>query len=188
MKKDNSETLWIKIMKRFYGIEGPVDEYVEKTINKIGNFCFIFSAIYIIISAPLLLIAWEYLSYDNFPISLMIYLFLYLTIITFYMSYSMNKYKIVGFSDITAEDYDRVMKSERKKLTIATISFTCGIFLMDVLFTAIKLDGTSWSQVFSLKNMISKIICGLLWGLLMYFGRRNKVKKSIRANEAMEED
>ena len=187
MKKDNSETLWVKLVRKFYGIEGPVDEYVEESINRIGTFGFIFSTIYIFLSAPILLIAWNYLSYENFPISLMIYFFLYLIILTFYMGYSMNKSKI-GLSDIREEDYVMVMKSERKKGIIATTGFTCGIFLMDVLFTAFKLDDTTWSQVFSLKNIISKIILGLLWGILMYLGRMKYIKKSIKETELMEED
>ena len=36
------ETLTDKLMKRFYGITGPLDEYRKQEINRIGNLSFIY--------------------------------------------------------------------------------------------------------------------------------------------------
>ncbi|OFI45753.1 hypothetical protein BG262_07070 [Floricoccus penangensis] len=186
MKKDNSETLWVKLVRKFYGIEGPIDEYIEKSINRIGNFGFIISEIYIFISVPLLLIAWYYLDYENFPVAIIIYSLVYIIIIGTFIPYLMNKYK-VGFA-FQEKDYKSVMRSSRKNIFFSSIVFTSFLLLTDIFFTAIGFDEGGWSKVFSLKNIIPTIFFGIIWGILMYLLRRSSVKKSIRETELMEED
>ncbi|MFT9358314.1 MAG: DUF3278 domain-containing protein [Liquorilactobacillus nagelii] len=45
-----SKSLIDKVLKKFYGIDGILDEYKKEQINKIGNLIFIFMWWYLIIS------------------------------------------------------------------------------------------------------------------------------------------
>jgi hypothetical protein len=50
MKMKMNENLSNKIMKRFYGVTGPVDEYKRSESNRIGNNAFMFLWSYLLIS------------------------------------------------------------------------------------------------------------------------------------------
>ena len=39
--KTKKTSLWLKFIKRFYGINGELDEYREQEVNRIGNKLFI---------------------------------------------------------------------------------------------------------------------------------------------------
>lgn len=41
--KAKKTSLWLKFIKRFYGINGELDEYREQEVNRIGNKLFIVS-------------------------------------------------------------------------------------------------------------------------------------------------
>lgn len=70
MMKVKKTSLWLRFMKRFYGINGELDEYREQEINRIGNklfiglFCFelFFSSIILLIDRTIATIAFLYLN------------------------------------------------------------------------------------------------------------------------------
>lgn len=61
MNKQKNKTLWVRFMVKFYSIEGELDEYQEKELNRIGNNAFMLTSIYSFITT-----FFCFLSFDQF--------------------------------------------------------------------------------------------------------------------------
>lgn len=91
-----THTLWIKLIKHFYSIKGPLDEYRLAEANRMGNHCFILSYWWQFLS---LLIAYGlYLSVGIGPAFWLLFLgnlLVYFTLLPFYLFWEIRRTAII---------------------------------------------------------------------------------------------
>lgn len=131
------KALWLRLLAKFYGIEGQLDEYKEKELNRIGNRGFMFSSIYSFMSTSFCFLRFDQFSETDLMILVSVNMIVYFLLIPTYLSTAIT---LAGLTeiDLTETEYP---KARRKAITrgIRTI-FTYGIGMfffesgIDVLF------------------------------------------------------
>ena len=154
------ETLTDKLMKRFYGITGPLDEYRKQEINRIGNLSFIYlfytilfaNVIAIIISKkyPDILI-WAY------PLFITVALFVIFMVVSV-----TNNFDIIQPIDV--EELDEKEKVQMKHLGWKSGSLF-GIFMWLSGPLIMNLDYPN--GLIAPKVLFFGLMCGLTFGLLI---------------------
>ena len=154
------ETLTDKLMKRFYGITGPLDEYRKQEINRIGNLSFIYlfytilfaNVIAIIISKkyPDILI-WAY------PLFITIALFVIFIVVS-----AANNFDIIQPIDV--EELDEKEKGQMKHLGWKA-GFFFGFFMW--LSGPLVMDLDYPNGLIAPKVLFFGLLCSLTFGPLM---------------------
>ena len=175
MKK---ETFTEKLIKRTYGISGPLDEYKRHEADRIGNQVFII-LFYLMIFGNLipLLLAYKYpqevaLIYP--PLILVIAL-----IAAGYVTYQMKK------TGITAIDPDMLSEKESKQLHYpglkAGLFFALWMFFIIPLLGILIDEGQDYFQsLLTIRNGVSSILGSIFFGAsiqFLIFRRIEKAKK-----------
>lgn len=161
MKK---ETVTEKMIKHFYGITGPMDEYKHREADRIGNICFIYLTWLIMIGnviALFLSIKFPKFTAIAYPIFLMFGLF----IIFFYVMLK------VDVSNLTTIDEEELTPSEQKKMKNGGLKASLFFGFFMYLFSAFQVSWSENKDFLSLLlrplNIIIGIIMGILFGLIM---------------------
>lgn len=172
----NKDSLRTKIIKRFYGITGEYDEYKEHEVNRIGNNAFIILWCYVLIST---FIATLFAS--KYPIeALKIYLgcniFVTIFVVNLYLVIASKKSMLTEI-DVTKEDYNTAKTSALiTGIKSGLIFGFCMYFLKGLI--DVSFDNITFSYYFSsLKNILTSICNGLIFGLFSYVVSRNRIKK-----------
>ena len=173
MKK---ETFTEKLIKRTYGISGPLDEYKRREIDRIGNQVFIV-LFYLMIFGNLipLLLAYKYpqevaLIYP--PLILVIAL-----IAAGYVTYQMKK------TGITAIDPDMLSEKESKQLHYPGLKAGLFVGLLIFFITPLLhiLLGESQDYLQSLltfKNIFSSILHSFFFGVIIQIIISRRIEKA----------
>ena len=173
MKK---ETFTEKLIKRIYGISGPLDEHKRREADRIGNQVFII-LFYLMIFGNLipLLLAYKFpqlvaLVYP--PLILVIAL-----IAAGYVTYQMKK------TGITAIDPDMLSEKESKQLHYpglkAGLFFGLWIFFINPLLDILIGEGQDYfHSLLTIRNGVSSILGSIFFGASIQFLISRRIAKA----------
>ncbi|MFD1125100.1 DUF3278 domain-containing protein [Lentilactobacillus raoultii] len=172
------ESLWEKIIRRFYGIDSPLNDYQRKQVNRIGNNAFLISFGYMLVSN--IVMAFLATTHPlNVLISFIFINILFTLILTAgYILPATNKLHL-NDKEVSPENYPQVLKGIRWWAIKAGIEF--GIYMwfvqrgLDWFF-----DGISFTQgLQSFHSYWTVILAGIIFGLGMYVSKKLRLKKRI---------
>lgn len=160
MTKPIKEPMATKLIKRFYGIVGPLDEYKQHELNRIGNHCFMILTVCLLLGNPVALflaeshpklVAWGY------PIVLGSVLFIL-------FAYILSK-----TSHLTQFDKEELSPNEQQQLRHIGLKagslFGTGLYVCSCLLDLFDLNKPFLDQLSQPKNLIFGLLCGIFFGL-----------------------
>ncbi|MDG4526416.1 DUF3278 domain-containing protein [Streptococcus suis] len=172
MKK---ETFQDKLIKRFYGIAGPLDEFRQKEAFRLGNTCFIL-LFWGTMALTLLALALskrypEVVAY-GYPVALLL---TYLSASTYIM------FKL-RHSQVDSLDVEELTSKEQKQLKGASIKFalyfTTVMYIWTVVFEA-WMDGLNpLDHLFDLRKFLAACLGGIFTGIALEIMLRKRMKKA----------
>ena len=154
------ETLTDKLMKRFYGITGPLDEYRKQEINRIGNLSFIY-LFYTILFANVIamfiskkypdILIWAY------PLFITIALFVIFIVVS-----AANNFDIIQPIDV--EELD-----EKEKVQMKHVGWKAGFFFGFFMWLSgpLVMDLDYPNGLIAPKVLFFGLLCSLTFGPLM---------------------
>ncbi|MGQ7382569.1 DUF3278 domain-containing protein [Streptococcus suis] len=172
MKK---ETFQDKLIKRFYGIAGPLDEYRKQEAFRLGNTCFIL-LFWGTMALTLLALALskrypEVVAY-GYPVTLLL---AYLSASTYIM------FKL-RHSQLDSLDVEELTTKEQKKFKGASIKFalyfTCGMYIWNTGFDAWMEGLNPLDHLFDLRKFLAACLGGIFTGIAIEITLRKRMKKA----------
>lgn len=166
MKKEDFTT---KLIKRFYGIAGPLDEYKRQEVDKIGNICFIWLSWILMIGNILAL-----LLASHYPEAVaVIYPILLELIILILFGVVMVKSQETRITEFDKEELD---EQEKKQIKFAGLK--AGLFFGFFMWFFLPFGSGQpyFSELFALKGIIGALISGFLFGISMHFMAKSRQK------------
>ncbi|HFI0119605.1 TPA: DUF3278 domain-containing protein [Streptococcus suis] len=172
MKK---ETFQDKLIKRFYGITGPLDEFRKKEAFRLGNTCFIplfWGILFVTLLAVALAKRYPEFVAFGYPIFI---LFATLGLVHF-LAYQLSRKQLDNL------DMEELTAKEQKKLKGSSIKFalyfTTFMELWNVLFDS-WMEGTSFfDQLVDPRKFLEAAIAGILIGIALEIMLRKRMKKA----------
>ncbi|HEM4266327.1 TPA: DUF3278 domain-containing protein [Streptococcus suis] len=172
MKK---ETFQDKLIKRFYGIAGPLDEYRKQEAFRLGNTCFIL-LFWGTMALTLLALALskrypEVVAY-GYPVALLL---TYLSASTYIM------FKL-RHSQLDSLDVEELTTKEQKQLKGAsfkfTLYFTAVMYIWTVVFEAWMEGLNPLNHLFDLRKFLAACLGGVFTGIAIEIMLRKRMKKA----------
>ena len=169
------ETLTDKLIKRFYGITGPLDEQKRQQVDRMGNIAFVV-LFYILIFGNCIALL---LSFKYPELVARIYPILLLTIILVVSGVLTYKFKM---SAVNAIDEEELTEKEQKQLKHAGLK--SGLFFGVFMFLGMPLvhflvDNKDYlTELFSIRNMLSGIFEAILFGAIMQGWVNARIKQA----------
>ena len=158
------ETFTDKLIKRFYGITGPLDEQKRQQVDRMGNMAFVV-LFYILIFGNCIAL---FLSFKYPELVARIYPILLLTIILVVSGVLTYKFKM---SAVNAIDEEELTEKEQKQLKHAGLKsglyFGVYMFLGMPLIQLLVNHKDYLTELFSIHNMLSGIFEAILFGVIM---------------------
>ena len=158
------ETFTDKLIKRFYGITGPLDEQKRQQVDRMGNMAFVV-LFYILIFGNCIALL---LSFKYPELVARIYPILLLTIILVVSGVLTYKFKM---SAVNAIDEEELTEKEQKQLKHAGLKsglyFGVYMFLGMPLIQLLVNHKDYLTELFSIHNMLSGIFEAILFGAIM---------------------
>lgn len=158
------ETFTDKLIKRFYGITGPLDEQKRQQVDRMGNIAFVV-LFYILIFGNCIALL---LSFKYPELVARIYPILLLTIILVVSGVLTYKFKM---SAVNAIDEEELTEKEQKQLKHAGLKsglcFGISMFLGMPLVHFLVDNKDYFRELFSIRNMLSGIFEAILFGAIM---------------------
>lgn len=158
------ETFTDKLIKRFYGITGPLDEQKRQQVDRMGNKAFVvlfFTLLFGNCIAFLLSFKYPELVARVYPILLLIIIWVVGSILTY-------KFKI---SAVNAFDEEELTEKEQKQLKHVGLKsglyFGISMFLGMPLVQFLVDHKDYFTELFSIRNMLSGIFDAILFGAIM---------------------
>lgn len=177
--------IWIKIIKLFYRIDGPIDEYKEKEINRIGNNAFIFSSTYMVITNLIIIFFFKKINYDSLQLILALNLLIYVLIISMYVSKSIEKARL-DFVNITINEFP-IYKKKAVRISLITGFLYAAFYTLIYSFLNTISDGTNYfSNLCNKTNLIMFIILGIFCTYVDYQRKIKLITKNIKETEKLE--
>ena len=171
---NNKENLGTKIIKRFYGITGPLDEYRYQEITRIGNNAFIFLWVYLMISNLIALYVGLFYPEETLYVSIGLNIFVAVFGIGIYIILESKKVQI------NEEDINqKLLKKKMKKSTIIATTLYGGFMLVFNSLMAMRFDGVKeiLDYMFSQHNIMITSLQIVVFGCLIYFSQLYRLKK-----------
>ncbi|MBS8094584.1 DUF3278 domain-containing protein [Streptococcus suis] len=172
MKK---ETFQDKLIKRFYGITGPLDEYRKQEAFRLGNTCFI-----LLFWGTMVLTLLAIALYKRFP---QVVAYGYpVTLLLAYLSASTYIMFKLRHSQLDSLDVEELTTKEQKKFKGASIKFalyfTCGMYIWNTGFDA-WMDGLNpLDHLFDLRKFLAACLGGVFTGIALEIMLRKRMKKA----------
>ncbi|HFU4500726.1 TPA: DUF3278 domain-containing protein [Streptococcus suis] len=172
MKK---ETFQDKLIKRFYGIAGPLDEYRKQEAFRLGNTCFIL-LFWGTMALTLLALALskrfpEVVAY-GYPTALLLST----------LSASMYMTSKMRHSQVDSLDVEELTSKEQKQLKGASIKFalyfTTVMYIWVVVFGAWMEGLNPLDHLFDLRKFLAACLGGLFTGIALEIMLRKRMKKA----------
>ena len=154
------ETFTDKLIKRFYGITGPLDEQKRQQVDRMGNIAFVVLFFTLLCGNCIaFLIGFKYpeLVARIYPILLLIIILLVSSILTY-------KLKI---SAVNAFDEEELTEKEKKQLK--HVGLKSGLYFgISMPLVHFLVDNKDYlTELFSIHNMLSGIFEAILFGAIM---------------------
>ncbi|HEL1780608.1 TPA: DUF3278 domain-containing protein [Streptococcus suis] len=172
MKK---ETFQDKLIKRFYGIAGPLDEYRKQEAFRLGNTCFIL-LFWGTMALTLLALALskrfpEVVAY-GYPTALLLST----------LSSSMYMTSKMRHSQVDSLDVEELTSKEQKQLKGASIKFalyfTTVMYIWVVVFGAWMEGLNPLDHLFDLRKFLATCLGGVFTGIALEIMLRKRMKKA----------
>lgn len=167
------ETFATKMIKRFYGVQGVLDEYRRQELYKIGNTGFMAMFCYMLLSNCIVLLI---LSLDNYKHSedlITWYIMANLLFVVFgtsgYIIITTKRRHLIE-NEVAAKD----IQSQKKRLV--DISIRQGVCFGTLTFIFNGITSPGFSDLTSWHTMIVYIIEGVFFGIVMYFFQKMNLK------------
>ncbi|QEA52563.1 DUF3278 domain-containing protein [Loigolactobacillus coryniformis] len=174
MKK--RETLGVKVIKHFYGISGPLDEYKRQEVNRIGNNAFIWLWWYSLLSGIIALL----FSNKDSKLTLWIYLCSNLIIngfvITGYITLAGHR-KHLAEHEITANRIKMIQHKTIRGAILVGISYAVTWHFLMSLFAWFTENTSFYAYITSWHNIETAFLSGIIFGGLMYLVQLARIKK-----------
>lgn len=158
------ETFTDKLIKRFYGITGPLDEQKRQQVDRMGNMAFVFLFFTLLFGnciAFLLSFKYPELVARIYPVLLLIIILVVSSILTY-------KFKM---SAVNAIDEEELTEREQKQLKHAGLKsgLLFGVFMfLGMPLVHFLVDHKDYfKELFSVRNMLSGIFEAILFGAIM---------------------
>ncbi|HEL2382345.1 TPA: DUF3278 domain-containing protein [Streptococcus suis] len=172
MKK---ETFQDKLIKRFYGIAGPLDEYRKQEAFRLGNTCFILlfwgTNLLTLVALALSKRFPEVVAY-GYPVTLLL---AYLSASTYIM------FKL-RHSQVDSLDVEELTSKEQKQLKGASIKFalyfTTVMYIWTVVFEAWMEGLNPPDHLFDLRKFLAACLGGVFTGIALEIMLRKRMKKA----------
>ncbi|HGK7343986.1 TPA: DUF3278 domain-containing protein [Streptococcus suis] len=172
MKK---ETFQDKLVKRFYGIAGPLDEFRQKEAFRLGNTCFILlfwgTMVLTLLAIALYKRFPEVVAY-GYPVALLLS---YLSASTYIM------FKL-RHSQLDSLDVEELTSKEQKQLKGASIKFalyfTTVMYIWTVVFEAWMEGLNPLDHLFDLRKFLAACLGGIFTGIALEIMLRKRMKKA----------
>ncbi|HFU4050385.1 TPA: DUF3278 domain-containing protein [Streptococcus suis] len=172
MKK---ETFQDKLIKRFYGIAGPLDEYRKQEAFRLGNTCFIllfWGTMAITLLALALSKRFPQIVAYGYPTALLLST----------LSASMYMTSKMRHSQVDSLDVEELTSKEQKQLKGAsfkfTLYFTAVMYIWVVVFGA-WMDGLNpFDHLFDLRKFLAACLGGIFTGITLEITLRKRMKKA----------
>ncbi|HEM2809222.1 TPA: DUF3278 domain-containing protein [Streptococcus suis] len=172
MKK---ETFQDKLIKRFYGIAGPLDEYRKQEAFRLGNTCFIllfWGTMAITLLALTLSKRYPEVVAYGYPVALLLS---YLSASTYIM------FKL-RHSQLDSLDVEELTSKEQKQLKGASIKFalyfTTVMYIWTVVFEAWMEGLNPLDHLFDLRKFLAACLGGVFTGIALEIMLRKRMKKA----------
>ncbi|HFI0469445.1 TPA: DUF3278 domain-containing protein [Streptococcus suis] len=172
MKKENFQD---KLIKRFYGIAGPLDEYRKQEAFRLGNTCFI-------------LLFWGTLALTLLALALskrfpQIVAYGYpTTLLLSTLSASMYMASKMRHSQVDSLDVEELTNKEQKQLKGASIKFalyfTTLMYIWTVVFGAWMEGLNPLDHLFDLRKFLAACLGGIFTGIALEIILRQRMKKA----------
>lgn len=172
MKK---ETFQDKLIKRFYGIAGPLDEFRKQEAFRLGNTCFILlfwgTNLLTLVALALSKRFPEVVAY-GYPVALLLS---YLSASTYIM------FKL-RHSQLDSLDVEELTSKEQKQLKGASIKFalyfTTVMYIWSVVFEAWMEGLNPLDHLFDLRKFLAACLGGVFTGIAIEIMLRKRMKKA----------
>ena len=169
------ETFTDKLIKRFYGITGPLDEQKRQQVDRMGNMAFVV-LFYILIFGNCIAL---FLSFKYPELVARIYPILLLTIILVVSGVLTYKFKM---SAVNAIDEEELTEKEQKQLKHVGLKsglyFGISMFLGMPLVQFLVDHKDYFTELFSIRNMLSGIFDAILFGAIMQGWVNARIKQA----------
>ncbi|HEM4066292.1 TPA: DUF3278 domain-containing protein [Streptococcus suis] len=172
MKK---ETFQEKLIKRFYGIAGPLDEFRQKEAFRLGNTCFI-----LLFWGTMVLTLLAIALYKRFP---QVVAYGYpVTLLLAYLSASTYIMFKLRHSQLDSLDVEELTTKEQKQLKGASIKFalyfTTVMYIWTVVFGAWMEGLNPLDHLFDLRKFLAACLGGVFTGIAIEITLRKRMKKA----------
>ena len=154
-----------KLIKRTFGISGPLDEHQKREADRIGNQVFIV-LFYMMVFANIIPLFLAKRYPEIIALGYPILIFLFSIIISIYVSYQSKK------SGITAIDPEILEQKESKRLPLSGLK--AGIVYGIIMFFSLPFlsilmgDARNYSQnLFNIKHICSTLFASVLFGIIV---------------------
>ncbi|MDG4522756.1 DUF3278 domain-containing protein [Streptococcus suis] len=172
MKK---ETFQDKLIKRFYGIAGPLDEFRQKEAFRLGNTCFILlfwgTMVLTLLALALSKRYPEVVAY-GYPTALLLST----------LSASMYMASKMRHSQVDSLDVEELTSKEQKQLKGASIKFelyfTTVMYIWTVVFEAWMEGLNPLDHLFDLRKFLAACLGGIFTGIAIEIMLRKRMKKA----------
>ncbi|HEL2052571.1 TPA: DUF3278 domain-containing protein [Streptococcus suis] len=172
MKK---ETFQDKLIKRFYGIAGPLDEFRQKEAFRLGNSCFIllfWGTMALTLLALALSKRFPQVVAYGYPTALLLST----------LSASMYMTSKMRHSQVDSLDVEELTTKEQKQLKGASIKFalyfTTVMYIWTVVFGAWMEGLNPLDHLFDLRKFLAACLGGIFTGIAIEIMLRKRMKKA----------
>lgn len=172
MKKENFQD---KLIKRFYGIAGPLDEYRKQEAFRLGNTCFI-----LLFWGTMVLTLLAIALYKRFP-EVVAYGYP-VTLLLAYLSASTYIMFKLRHSQLDSLDVEELTTKEQKQLKGASFKFalyfTTVMYIWTVVFGAWMEGLNPLDHLFDLRKFLAACLGGVFTGIAIEIMLRKRMKKA----------
>lgn len=172
------ETVGTKVIKWFYGIRGPLDEYRRNEINRIGNniaiFLLMFNLLLAFIASLIILATDNY----EFTLSVVVGSMLFVVFgIYIYIIYEIEHHRLARV-DIDAKQVVKTKKKIFKKAIGLGAYFAVGMYCLNILTDWLPDRGSIVPLLTERSRVIEAIIMGIYFGAAMMLVDFHHIKKN----------
>ena len=169
------ETFTDKLIKRFYGITGPLDEQKRQQVDRMGNMAFVV-LFYILIFGNCIALL---LSFKYPELVARIYPILLLTIILVFSGVLTYKFKMSAVNAIDEEELTEKEKKQLKHVGLKSgLCFGISMFLGMPLVHFLVDNKDYLTELFSVRNILSGIFDAILFGAIMQGWVNARIKQA----------
>ncbi|WP_124057617.1 DUF3278 domain-containing protein [Vaginisenegalia massiliensis] len=181
------ETWSIKIMKHFYGIQGPLDEYRYQEINRIGNQAFMFLWAYLLIANMMAVFG----ALINPEVTLWIYIMVNSFVVIFgvsvYIIWQSKKSQVTEF-ELEEVNLPAIKKKMIRSTLIGSLLYGGLMFVYNALMaTHFEQEHSFTDYLLSAHNIRVGLLQTFFFGLLMFLFQIIYFKKKQKVAEKREE-